>query len=245
MWTCIVCSTEQPEQPLPEWPRERLICVGCGCTWRTRATVSALMLGLMHQPRPWLELEPDWSRRGIGMSDVPPLSPLLAQRVEYTNTYIDRFPMLDVRSPPPELVGTMEFVLCCDVLEHVPDPVAPAIAGILDILRPGGFAVVGVPCHVDEYDEHYPGLVSWEAVEGPGGTEVHWTDGTGVTHVDREPDIHGGEGQTLAFRDWTPEAMMDALRAAGFEDVWQPPAFPELGVAELRRPGVFLARRPA
>ncbi|HEY3883969.1 MAG TPA: class I SAM-dependent methyltransferase, partial [Vicinamibacterales bacterium] len=44
----------------------------------------------------------------------------------------------------PFLAGTFDLVVCCDVLEHIPDDRA-AIGEIHRLLRPGGTAIVTVP----------------------------------------------------------------------------------------------------
>lgn len=207
--------------------------------------LATLMIGLKIQPCPLSEVAADWSRRGIGLSDMPPVAPALHSRWDYTNTYLHRFPRVDITTPPDDLVGELEFVICSDVLEHVPPPVELALERLLSCLRPGGFAVVTVPTRVVQTAEHYPGLreheVRQDAEEEP---SVAWRDAAGEWHVDHSPDVHGGPGQTLAFRDWAATDLLARLRNAGFTPVWQPPAHDHLGVPEIRNPGIFLAHRP-
>jgi SAM-dependent methyltransferase len=204
----------------------------------------ATMYGLFHPPAPFDTIPADWSRPGIGLSDVPPLVPALQSKVAFTNTYFHQFPRLDLRSPPPELVGALEFVICSDVLEHVPPPIESALHGMFSCIRPDGFAVVTVPVAGATTDEYYPGIVDFEVREDDGSHVVEWTDADGAHHIDPEPDMHGGSGQTLAFRSCAAADIAERLRAVGFDPVWEPPPIPELGIFPIENPGVFLARRP-
>lgn len=44
----------------------------------------------------------------------------------------------------PFVTGAFEVVLCSHVIEHIPD-LAPALAELCRVLRPGGLAIIGVP----------------------------------------------------------------------------------------------------
>jgi hypothetical protein len=203
-----------------------------------------LMLGLGHPPVPLPSVGADWSRRGIGLSDAPPLVPALCAKLSYTNTFYDQFPQVDITRPPEILLGQLEFVVCSDVLEHVPPPLESALTGLLACLRPEGFAVVTVPVGADTTDEHYPGLTDFEVIERqPSGYVVEWTDVSGARHSDVAPEMHGGPGLTLAFRWFSAQDITARLLAAGFASVYEPPAVPELGIPAIGDPGVFLARK--
>ena len=190
------------------------------------------------------ELGPDWSRRGVGLSDGPPLAPALASRLLYTNTYYQEYPQLDITRPPAILIGQLEFIICSDVLEHVPPPLEPALEGLYACLRPGGIAVVTVPVGPGTTHEYYPGLVEFELAAGEsGGHVLDWIDTAGARHTDTTPEIHGGGGLTLAFRLLAARDIEARLRTAGFASVSEPPPMPELGVPKIAYPGVFLARK--
>jgi SAM-dependent methyltransferase len=231
---------------LEDEPRERCQCAECGATWRNRATLMALMVGMRRPPIPLPEQAADWSIRGVGLSDAPPVAPALASKFLYTNTYYHQFPHLDITDPPETLAGALDFVVCSDVLEHVPYlRVEPALAGLLWSLKPGGTAVVTVPVGGDRTYEYYPGLTEFELLGTSVAPVVNWIDTAGLRHTDAEPEMHFGGGMTLAFRLFGSQDVEERLRTVGFESVWQPPPMPDLGVPEIAYPGVFIARKAA
>jgi hypothetical protein len=69
---------------------------------------------------------PDFPRigaiKGIGLSDDASYAVPLAGKFDYTNTFYDREPYLDITQPDPKLYGTYDFILSSDVFEHVPAP---------------------------------------------------------------------------------------------------------------------------
>ena len=213
-------------------------CPNCRSTWRVRTITMGVLLGLGLPLKPLVEATQDWSRRGLGCSDNACLAAALASRFDYTNTYFHRFPRLDLRDIPEELLGAVEFVSCSDVLEHIPPPVQPALIGLADILKPGGFAVISVPvADAGDTREYYPRMRTWDVVDG----SVVWTDEDGIGHTDNSPEFHGGPGQTLAFRAWGELSMLSSLEASGFALIPLPDC-PELGVPQINSSGVFLAR---
>jgi SAM-dependent methyltransferase len=204
------------------------------------------MHGLHIPPQPITDLPRDWSRRGVGLSDAPPLSPALASRFFYTNTFYHQYPHLDITNPPPELDGELDFIVCSDVLEHIPYLlIEPALAGLLRCLRPRGVAVITVPVAGERTYEYYPGLTEFELVEQESRPPVvNWTDTAGVRHTDTSPDMHDGGGLTLTFRLWGPKDVEARLLSAGFEPVWQPWPAPDLGIPMIADPGIFIAYKP-
>ena len=217
-----------------------MLCDGCGSTWRLRAISLSLLAGLGYEPQALADVQPNWSRRGVGISDHMALAASLAARFDYTNTYYHRYPFLDLLSIPDGLEDELEFVVCSDVLEHVPFPAERALRGLYDLLAPGGVAVISVPvAEGGPTHEYYPDLVSWELR----GEAVWWTDSAGNEHEDPNPEFHGGHGQTLAFRLWSAPGLREALAAVGFSDLREAPNEPTLGVPPIRSPGVVSARR--
>jgi hypothetical protein len=218
-----------------------MTCSECSSTWRVRATALALLTGLGFPPSPFPEISADWSRRGIGLSDHVALAAAISSRFDYTNTYLHRYPRFDLLDVTDDLMGELEFVICSDVLEHVPPPEDSGARGLAQVLCPGGFAVLSVPTsNADETLEFYPGLVSW-TVESD--HSISWVDATGQTHIDHNPEYHGGPGQTLAFRLFSARSFARALTAAGFSRVEPVPVAEHLGVPAIDSAGVFIAFR--
>ena len=50
--------------------------------------------------------------RGFGMSDTDIYARVLAEKLDYTNTYYDRDPNLDICNPDPAIFGTYDFIHC-------------------------------------------------------------------------------------------------------------------------------------
>ena len=220
--------------------REAMLCAGCQSTWRVRATVLAVIAATTGTHTPLARVEPNWAARGVGISDHHSIAAHMPGKFAYTNTYFHTFPRLDIRTPPPELLGTATFVLCSDVLEHVPPPVDSALRGMRSMLqKPHGFAVISVPIRSGpDSEEYYPGLASWEEHEDG---SITWTDENGHSHTDPNPEFHGGGGQTLAFREWSLDDLSNRLIAAGFSTITPPVENASLGVPHLDNAGIVIA----
>ena len=234
---CGICGCNNSDTQIE---RERMLCSGCGSTWRVRAVAQALLRGLKIPPASIANIPQEWSRVGLGISDNPVLSSALSSRFDYTNSYYHKFPKLDITHLPIDLHEQFEFVICSDVLEHVPPPAESGIIGINRLLKAGGVAVVSVPVGaLDDTDEYYPNLLKWMEHDGV----VEWSDTSGAHHVDREPEYHGGEGQTLAFRLWNASALVKSFLNNGFREYDVIPDLASLGVPYLDYNGLFIFRK--
>ena len=235
-WSCVICGFKNKNT---EAIREAMFCGKCNSTWRVRATALGVLVGTGFDKAPFPELGPNWFWRGVGASDHMALAAALASKFDYTNSYYHRFPRLDLLNVAEDQRHQFGFVICSDVLEHVPPPADRALVGIADLLADHGFAILSVPCGGREVptDEYYPGLASWTEFED----RVEWIDIDGKPHVDFEPEFHGGGGQTLAFRLWGMGDFCDRVVASGFKAIGDIPANPELGVPEIEDSGIFIA----
>jgi SAM-dependent methyltransferase len=167
---------------------------------------------------------PDFPRiraiKGIGLSDDASYAVPLAGKFDYTNTFYDREPYLDITKPDPTLYGTYDFILSSDVFEHVPAPVERTFEQCHKLLKTGGFLCITVPSSLDENTvEHYPDLHEYAIV--PLGDERvlvnRKKDGTLEIH-DRLV-FHGGHGATLELRAFSRRQLTESLRNAGFSEV--------------------------
>jgi SAM-dependent methyltransferase len=189
-----------------------------------------------------LSIKTDLSRLGLGISDDWRLARRISQVFYYTNSFYHRFPVLDVMNPPEEAFDFFEFVSCSDVLEHTPPPTTKALAGLLKILKPGGFVVVTVPCSGQvETNEYYPGLKDCFIKDNV----LFWWDESGVQHRDENPEYHGGEGQTIAFRHWSRHSLIEECKKVGFSTVYSPMNLPPIAEQNnnAEHAGIVIARR--
>lgn len=212
-WECVICGVSNRKS---EPSREAMRCRGCGSTWRARAMILGLLqsLGVFNQTL--LGVPSDYSIAGVGSSDDPVIERHLVQKFRYVNTYLHQYPTLDLRNVRGEYRGSCRFVICSDVLEHVPFPVEKALAGLYSLLDADGTAVISVP-HVlsGPTKEFYPNLVEYEIRKG----QVLWRDSDNQWFSDTNPEFHGGNGLTLTFRLWSLDGLRESLLKAGFSRV--------------------------
>ena len=196
---------------------EVVCCRFCGSTWRAQEICRAVLTGLAYSEQIDIRaINPDMSRVGLGISDDWRLARALSPLFAYTNSFLHQFPVVDICSPPQEAIGQFEFISCSDVLEHTPPPRNAALMGLHQMLKQTGFAVISVPLIRGlQFAEFYPELITWKTEND----FVHWVDQDGHEHIDQHPEFHGGEGLTLAFRQWTEEKLIEELKAVGFSEI--------------------------
>lgn len=211
---CSICGRILLTKPVSS---EVVCCQFCGSTWRAQAICRAILCGLGYPEDANIRfINNDLSRVGIGISDDWRLARALSPLFAYTNSFLHQFPVVDICLPPPETIGKFEFISCSDVLEHTPPPRISALMGLYQMLKPTGFAVISVPLRKGfEFAEFYPELTTWRHEND----FIHWTDKNGQERIDQHPEFHGGEGLTLAFRQWTEEKLIEELKAVGFSEI--------------------------
>jgi hypothetical protein len=235
-WLCVICGYKNSSAPAL---REGMLCGKCQSNWRVRACAIGVQMGTAFPPSPFPDVAANYSWRGIGTSDHMALVGALSMKFDYTNSYYHRYPRLDLLNIPEDLQHHFGFVICSDVLEHVPDPVNPALTGIADLLADHGFAILSVPNGGKEASttEYCPNIDTWTEFED----RVVWVDKSGIEHINNDPEFHGGPGQALAFRRWGAQDFCDRVMAAGFKRIIDIPPYPELGVPEIKDSGMFIA----
>jgi SAM-dependent methyltransferase len=126
---------------------------------RHRSIVNALSRILFDGKSLRLQDWPATSAKVIGMSDSDIIAMPLAAKIGYQNTYLHQAPQLDLLRPPQALRGTVDVVVCAEVLEHIPPSIDVAINNLFALLVPGGSAIITVPYRLNEQTlEHYPRL---------------------------------------------------------------------------------------
>ena len=196
--------------------RESMQCDRCGATWRARAMVLGVLQSLGHSNTTLSDVQEDWSIRGLGTSDDIKIAKKLGNKFDYVNTYYHKGPKLDLTDVDPQWRETARFIICSDVLEHIPPPTNIALEGLYSLVAPGGAAIVSIPYSTAETsNEFYPNLDRYEIQDN----QVVWHDTMGQRHVDTNPEFHGGAGQTLSFRVWSLSRFEEALLSVGFSRI--------------------------
>jgi SAM-dependent methyltransferase len=220
-YACNICGTSNALDRT-RLGREIADCRGCGSTMRFRAVVGLLARELFGATLGIDEFPPCPRLRGLGMSDWAGYADRLAACMDYTNTFFHQPPRLDITRIPDELVGSCDFLISSDVLEHVVPPVGAAFSGARRLLKPGGLLVLTVPFRaVGEHTvEHFPALNEWTlARQGDGGWRLDNRRRDGTREVFTDLNFHGGPGTTLEMRVFTRASLISELEHAGFRDI--------------------------
>ena len=171
--------------------------------------------------------------RGIGLSDQKSYAAPLAEKFDYTNTYYDREPRLDITEPHPERHGSYDFILSSDVFEHIAVPVERAFEEACKLLKPHGVLCLTTPSSLEENTvEHYPDLHEYSIADLAGSLVLINRKRDGTFEIRDNLRFHGGVGATLEMRLFSQKDLERKLLAAGFETVvFQTEAAPEFGIA--------------
>ena len=217
---CNVCGARST-CPLDELQREAPPCPGCGSTVRQRAIIHLLSSHFFAASLalPDFPLQPDL--RGAGMSDWEGFARPLARRLGYTNTYYHKEPRLDITQPPADWLGTLDFLISSDVLEHVAPPVSRAFVHARQLLKPGGLFLLTVPWVPDgDTREHFPDLFVYDLSGPETGTPVlRNRTRAGERQEFRDLVFHGGAGATLEMRMFSRAGVWRELTQAGFTNI--------------------------
>ena len=227
---CNICGQNNTVAALTH---EASSCGGCGSNVRLRALIYMLCMelfgeGLLLQEFPCLK-----AITGMGLSDQLSYAGILAGKFDYTNTFYDREPFMDITKPHPDRHGTYDFILSSDVFEHIGVPVERAFEEVGKLLKPNGVLCLTVPFSLrEETVEHYPDLHEY-AIVGLSGVPLlinRRKDGTLEVHENLV--FHGGKGATLEMRLFSRKDLERKLTAAGFEKViFQTESVPRFGIS--------------
>jgi SAM-dependent methyltransferase len=232
-FTCNICGTANTTEVVPWEPSS---CSGCRSNVRMRAIVHLLSAALFGEERALPDFPVDREVKGIGLSDENCYAVPLAKKFDYTNTFFDHDPFLDITETHPELYGTYDFILSSDVFEHIAPPIERAFAEALALLKPNGTLCMTVPSVPGDVNtvEYYPDLHAYSIVEVGGEHVLINRKRDGSIEVHQNLEFHGGPGATLVMRQFSQKDLAPRLRAAGFADV-------TLLSQNVESEGIFLA----
>jgi SAM-dependent methyltransferase len=192
----------------------------CGSNVRLRALIHLLSMELFGQSLVLAEFPKLKAIRGLGISDQPSYARILAEKFDYTNTYYDSEPRLDLRELHPQLHGTYDFILLADVIEHIAPPIERALEEACRLLKPCGFLGVTIFCNPsDRMREHFPELNEYRIVPLGKSSVLVNRRRDGTLEIRDDLVFHGGAGATLEMREFGITELGAKLLAAGFLEV--------------------------
>jgi SAM-dependent methyltransferase len=231
-FTCNICGTENTNADPLKFHRELMPCEGCGSNPRFRGIILAVQSELIPD-QPAICLRSATPRRdlvGLGFSDSEVYASVLERLFSYTNTYYHAPPYLDLMDETSvREYDPVDFVICSDVLEHVPPPAITAFENLRRLVKPGGLLILSVP-YLEGYEtiEHYPHLHDWRITQTENGSfRVENMRAGNPTVPGQEPyleifprpEFHGGPGAVLEMRMYGEGDLRARLAYAGFQDV--------------------------
>jgi SAM-dependent methyltransferase len=205
---CNVCGEKVPSYGIT-FHREIPSCSFCLSTVRIREIAWHLKIFV----------DGEQQCRVLGLSDHQVIqSYALGLKLNYTNTFFDKNPLLDISHPSQNWCDSTDILISSDVIEHVMPPLANAFSGHYKVLKPGGKLILTAPYFKrSSFLEKYPFMISYTVDENLNVIALD-KDYNSFKIVD--PIFHGGPGKTLEMRLLTPETIREGLELAGFQDVF-------------------------
>lgn len=242
-FTCNLCGTLNTG--VEQFGREIPNCAGCQSTVRLRSMMYVLSMELFGVPLPLPDFPVLKSLRGWGMTDPESCARILAEKLDYTNTYFDREPKLDITDLGDRPGGTVDFLISSEVFEHVRPPVETAFQNACRLLRPHGVLILTVPYGPAGAPlEHFPQLSDYGVLQLRGGAVLVNRTAGGELQVFDQLVFHGGSGSTLEMRVLTEEALRSALLGAGFRELkFYGDNYPPFGICHSETWSLPLAAR--
>lgn len=218
-FTCNVCDSSCSVENAAIH-REIQSCARCGSTVRFRALVHILSTELFGQSLPLREFPFRRDLRGIGISDWPPLAEAFQASFDYTNTFQQKEPRLDIANVDESLTALFDFIIVSDVFEHLAPPVSRAFENSHRLLKPSGILLLTVPYRtVGTTVEHFPELHQYTIVDTNGRRRLLNRTRDGRQQEFDDLVFHGDDGVTLEMRMFTLPSLLELLTAAGFSDI--------------------------
>ena len=171
---------------------------------------------------------PSWPKRpgvvGLGVSNWSGFAKFLSKKLRYIDAQFDRqlypsHPFLDITQPTANYLNIADFVICSEVLEHVPPPVEAAFSGLYRLLKPGGLLIFTVPYGFEPTVEHFPDLHDWQLHDRSGTRVLINRTKSGTWEEFSDLCFHGGGASVLEMRIFGLDDLKSHLARAGFVDV--------------------------
>jgi SAM-dependent methyltransferase len=217
-FVCNVCGASNC-LPKVRLDREDGRCVKCQCYCRLRSIMYALTAHFSPDEMILAAMAPRKDIRGIGCSDWGYVR-LLEEKFDYINTFYDEAPRLDLLNVDWSLwrPESFDFITCTDVLEHVAPPIESAFQNMYRLLKPGGIAIITVPCLLNSgARECFPDLHDWRIETTKDKKRVLIDRGhNGALRQYDDLCFHGGVGLTLVFRNFSRQGVVESVEKAGF-----------------------------
>lgn len=232
---CFVCNICGQTNSVEALEHEPSSCsgAGCGSNIRIRALVHLLSTELFGDGYLLADLPALPAIKGLGLSDQASYASRLAAKFDYTNTYYDREPRLDITEPHPDRYGTYDFILSSDVFEHIAAPVDRAFDEAYQLLKPNGVLCLSVPFSLREStEERFSGLHEYTVVDLSGSPVLINRTRQGALEIRDDLVFHGGVGATLEMRLFSKSDLEKKLITAGFRSLrFLSDAVPRFGIA--------------
>ncbi len=219
-FTCNICGDRTEALLVDMCGREISSCNSCGSNLRMRSVIHLLSAELFGESIPLPDFPKNKNIFGWGMSDRDEYARLLAEKFSYTNTFYHKEPKFDITSIDRKMAKKFDFMLSCDVFEHVRPPTIRSFSNLHYLLKDGGVAIITVPYMLfEETWEHFPELDNFKIVNDSVGPKLINTTQRGQKQEFRELIFHGGDGSTLELRIFTKSSLHQELAMNGFKDV--------------------------
>lgn len=218
-YICNICG-QHAGLNLTKLHREKVSCFNCGSSLRFRAIIHLLSVELFGESIPLPEFPVRQDIKGIGMSDWFAYANPLTEKVDYTNTFYEQEPCLDITNIDPELENSLDFLISSDVFEHVAVPVLSAFENAYRLLKPGGVLIFTVP--YKKYgitEEFFPNLYDFRITKDERGYVLTNTTIDGRKEIFRDLEFHHGGGTTLTMRLFSEPSLLEEFNRVGFRNV--------------------------
>ena len=218
-FTCNICGAgNQSSSDIID--RERATCRSCRSSIRFRSVILSLSRAFFGVDFALPDFPTLKSVRGLGLSDPEIYCKRLEKLFCYRNTFYHKEPRFDLVQPDESEFGQYDFVICSEVLEHVPPPVDRAFDTLARLLKPNGALILTAPyTFADATVEHFADLHESGLAVINDKTVLVSRSTDGRYEVFDQLAFHGGHGSTLEMRLFSETDLRAKLLAAGFTNL--------------------------